>query len=1355
LSCHSIKMDFKMFQHPEQFNLVGNLSENWIKWYQRFTLYLKAAALDTKSDERLISILLTCLGEHCIDIYNSFVFENDECKNKYTEVIKKFENYFIPKKNITFFRHQFFTRNQLAGETIDQFVTDLKNKSKDCEFGMLREELIKDRLVCGILNSHMKERLLREEDLTLDRALDICHAAEISTQQLQGMENNQQDAAGVHVMNRSSKFKTKTTTLNNSGAHPGNRNYGGKQKYCNNFSSKGKSETQHFMNSKNKCKHCGTKHAYRNCPAYGVTCFNCNRKNHYSKVCTRKRNSNVNELCDAVDDLQVNSIEKDTSSNKKYKHNLMIDSVNNQKTKDEWRANVTIKDQNVSFKLDTGAQINVISIELLKQLGFKDTILKPVKSNITTFSGEKLDVVGKCYLYCTHHGLNYKIYFYVVSFACESILGLNSCSKMNLIKKIDVVASKNVKFKTESTNGLPKYLEKFKNLFDGSVGCISQKYKICLKDNAKPVIAAARKIPVALRDRVKAKLDVMESINVIEKVNEPTDWVSAIVIVEKPNKDLRICLDPKHLNENIKRSHYELPTIELFSTKLVNAKYFSILDANAGFWMVPLDKDSSYLCTFSTPFGRYRFKRLPFGIRCAPEAFHRIVVQTFENIEGVESYIDDILVWGSTKEEHDDRLIKVMKRAEENGFKFNVNKCKFGVTSINYLGHIFSDEGVQIDPSKVKAINEMPTPNNRKELERFLGMTNYLSKFIENYSAKTASLRQLLKNETPWSWSSDIERAFNDLKRCLCTAPVLGYFDTNKPVVLSVDSSREGLGAVILQDNKPIAYASKALTEAQKSYAQIELEMLAITFGCERFHCYLYSRPVLVESDHKPLESIFKKPLDKVPMRLQRMLLRVQAYDLNVTYKPGKYLYIADTLSRASLKVDVIFEDELDLEISSQICMLMDNLPVSKEQKERFKNETKKDEILKKIIEYNKHGWPNMKQKTDAIVKPFWNFRDELNTIDGLVFKAGKLVVPTNLRKEMLQRIHEGHLGIERCKTRARDVLFWPEMNTQITDLVNNCIICQKYRNSQCKEPMICRDIPRLPWEQVATDLFIYKNKNYLLVVDYFSNYIEVVSLPDTRCQTVINYLKSIFSRHGIPKMLFSDNGPQYSAFEFKEFKDKWGIEHITSSPYYPKSNGLAERSVQTVKNIFKKCEDSGEDPYIALLNLRSTGRGNLPSPSEILMGRKLNNRLPMTHKMLKPKIVSHKVREKLIDNKNKSKKHYDKNATALPNLKNGQKVMFKKYPRSTWSQGYIKDFCTRPRSYIVEDENGNHYERNRVHINSTEADERKVENRPTVTRNDDDNVSVRNGQEYVTNYGRVVRNPKRLSYDVNQKDCH
>jgi hypothetical protein len=562
----------------------------------------------------------------------------------------------------------------------------------------------------------------------------------------------------------------------------------------------------------------------------------------------------------------------------------------------------------------------------------------------------------------------------------------------------------------------------YKEVFTG-LGCLDGEVNIKLKENAKPVVHPPQNLPVAIREKVKDELENMVKQGVLARVTEPTEWVSSMVAVVKPSGKLRVCLDPRDVNPSIQREHFPMNTIDTVLTKVQGAKYFSVFDASAGYWQLRLNENSSRICTFNTPYGRYRYLRMPFGLNCASEIFQRHMSRLFENIEGVEVVVDDILIWGSSESEHDSRVSKVLEIARKSNLRLNQEKCKFKRKEIPYLGHILTTQGVKPDPEKVRAVQDMPRPVDKQSLQRFLGVINYLAKFIPNMSDVTSPLRVLLCEDIIWEWAGEQEECFKKLKDLLCKAPVLAFYDHRKPLVLSVDASSLGLGATLLQDNKPIAYASKALTVAERNYAQIEKELLAIVFGCKKFHTYVAGRNVQVESDHKPLEIIMRKPLCQAPLRLQRMLMQLQRYDLDVKYKKGTELYIADALSRAYLP-----EEGEALEGPLEVHLVHSQAPMTPEKLKQFQEATMADKQLVVLSRLLQDGWPEDRLQCPKECLEFWNIRDELSCVEGVIFKGIKILVPKVLRKEMLCKLHESHQGVVKCKSRAQEAIFWPGM---------------------------------------------------------------------------------------------------------------------------------------------------------------------------------------------------------------------------------------------------------------------------------------------------------------------------------------
>lgn len=386
-------------------------------------------------------------------------------------------------------------------------------------------------------------------------------------------------------------------------------------------------------------------------------------------------------------------------------------------------------------------------------------------------------------LTCQYKGKKYDVEFEVIKNKAPAILGVESCEEMGLVKRLHLL-------KTESD-----ILSEYEDVFTG-LGCIPGVHHIKTDADVTPVIHAPRNVPVALKDKIETELKRMESLGMITKQTEPTDWVNSMATVTKHNT-IRICIDPQDLNTAIKREHHPLRTIE----EVANAKFFSVLDANHGFWQIQLDEETSHLCTFNTPFGRYRFKRLPFGISSAPEVFQSCKARHLEGLEGVLNVIDDIVVWGESVEQHDCRLRQLLDRLRSINLKLNRSKCKIRLTEITYIGHVLSEEGLKPDPEKVRAIQDMPAPEDKAALQRFTGLLQYLSKFIPNPSDISAPLRKL-EGKVEWHWGTEQQQSFDKLKVLVSQTPVVKYYDVDKPVTLSVDASSEGLGAVILQEGR-------------------------------------------------------------------------------------------------------------------------------------------------------------------------------------------------------------------------------------------------------------------------------------------------------------------------------------------------------------------------------------------------------------------------------------------------------------------------------------------------------------------------------------------------------------------------
>lgn len=1254
----------------------GDVANNWLQWKKKFRYYHEAVGGENLPASRQVALLINLMGRDADEIYENFQFAEGELRDLPT-VLRKFDAYFLPKRNLTYERHVFFTCSQIEGQSFDLYLAELRRKSENCEFGTMKDDLIKDRIVCGIRNGALRQRLLREHDLTLTQAIDTCRTAEITEKRLEkfpGPEKFPGEAAQVQEVRYSTK----------------------RQQH------KGSGTDQWRFN----CDRCGTKHERRACPAYGQQCKNCNGNNHFARVCRAKKNKKVREVqhktsssssssSSSGDEMVVAEIKSSEVCTPGVdvsdfgEQDVCVQSISHNRCEKEWTAKVEVMNAHfVNFKLDTGAQTNLISSKLFERL--KISYKNLLKSNVRllNYLGEKIPFLGKCYLKCTYNGKVSVLEFYVVENVKSSpILGLSACIMLDLIRKVESVEV------SPQNSALVQLVCKYPQCFKG-IGALPGTYNMVLKDDVKPVVHAPRKVPAALREPLKKELDRLVEEKIIVKVNKPTAWVNSLVMVHKRDNSIRICLDPQDLNKVIMREHFPLPTLEQITSQMAGAKFFSVLDASQGFWQIKLGEGSTDYCTFNTPWGRYKFLRMPYGICSAPEVFHRKFGEVFEGLPGVLTYVDDILCWGSSKQEHDQRLQAVMKRAQDNSVKFNKNKCKIGLKQVHYMGHVFTENGIKPDEEKVAAIHKIDTPSCRKDVERFLGVVTYLSRFIPNLSEVTAPLRVLLKKDVQWHWEHEQVIAFAKLKDVLCNSPVLEYYDVNKSVILSVDASQTGLGAVLIQDGHPVAYASKSLSDTERRYAQIEKEMLAIVFGAERFHQYIYNKQVTVETDHKPLVTIFKKSLVDCPARLQRMLLRLQRYTLLVEYKPGSQMYIPDTLSRACQAQGRTGTDsELERDLELQVCSVVLSSKISDAKLLEIQQCTANDTELQSLCSVISEGWPEKFKCVPPELRHFWTYREDLSCAYGLVLKGNAIVIPKCLRQYILGCIHAAHQGTEKCIQRARGTVFWPGLTSDIVSFVGNCEVCSTFQNSKRRQPLLPHPVPDRPWEKVGIDVFFLNNKPHLLVVDYYSKWVEIKKLKRQTSAYVVKQLKDIFTRLGVPVVVMSDGGSNFTSKEFSDFARDWNFVHKTSSPHYPQSNGMSERHIQTTKKILKKAAADRKDIQVVLLEVHNTPVVNGFSPAQLLMGRRLRSLIPVVPSLLDPFLPDHKeVRRALIDKQVEQKLYYDRGVCQREKGLSG-------YVRVQTSKGWIKGAkivrpADRPRSYVIKMPDGRILER-------------------------------------------------------------
>lgn len=1215
----SITKTMDYVRKPEPLRIDGNLAENWRLFCMDFEVFAAAIELQKKPDTVKTAILLNCLGRDAVEVFQSFDL-SEEDKKKYEAVYNQFNILCKGKTNEVYESFVFYERKQMDGEPFDNFLIDLKKQAKKCNFGSVESEnrMIRDRIVHGIADKKLQKSMLDVEHIDLDRVVSMARSSELSGKHVQNMKEIN---LGEHCKLDAVRNKAGTSKVDSSKARDGKK----------------------FSGSKNieDCRFCGGNHKRRRCPAYGKTCSKCQKKHHFASVCTSKAIVNIGEL--------TNSTSND----------FYIDQINAVKRKQGWFESCRIGSIKIRFKLDTGADINTIPEMYTRGTG---ACIVPTRCNLFSYSGESISVFGETELLCSTRLGNSKLKFVVVDDDREPILGRESCVELGFITRVDTLESGKSIF------------ENFKCVFEGS-GCFRTDFQIDLKDNSQPVVKSARRIPNKLMDSLKIELDEMCRQKIIEPVHKAVDWVSNVVIVEKANKQLRICLDPKELNLSLKDHIHPIPTFEEISPKLINKKIFTVLDLKQGYYQIKLNEKSSDLCCFSTPFGCFKFLVLPFGLKTATQVFQKLNEENFKGIPNVIIYIDDVLIAAENEKEHDEVLLQVLKRAEEKNIKFNRDKVQYKVDSVRFLGHEISSKGVACDKKRMCGVEELGIPQDKKGVQTLLGFINYMRNYIPNLSEVCSPIRQLLKKNIVFNWTETHTSCLEKMKTLIKEAPSLKPFDEKQSIEIQTDASKSGLGCCLMQEGRPVCFASRSLNEAEIRYAQVEKEFLAVVFACKKFHNYIYGRRVTIVTDHKPLLGIMLKDLDKIPSpRLTRMKLRLSSYDLNFTYKPGKFLFVADLLSRN-------YSKDSEPEITD-LSEMVHSINVSDEKLLEMKKAVEEDTVMMKLRDLVLSGWPKTKRSVPDDIKFYWNVRDDLFLEDGLIFVGDRLLIPRSLRKEMLEKLHYSHFGMEKMKKRARGIMYWPGLNQQIEVMVSKCQHCQKHANAKINEPLESRVIPNHPFESIAMDYADHRGKMYLIVADCLSKFFEIIETTKKTALVTINKLKQLFAVHGIPREIFADNNP-FNSFEFKDFAQKYDIKLSTSSPNYPKSNGFAEKNVQIAKNLLVKCSESGRELWLAMLEHRNTPiKNSTLSPSQILMGRQLRSILPEKschNGGMFDNIAKVANRESNI----KNKFYYDKRSRIQAIFSAGQSVWIRE--NKVWVPGKIVKKLKMPRSYLVE----------------------------------------------------------------------
>ena len=904
-----------------------------------------------------------------------------------------------------------------------------------------------------------------------------------------------------------------------------------------------------------------------------------------------------------------------------------------------------INSTEVVMELDTGASLTIMSEKTLKQK-LPHLELEPSAVILKTYSGEQLKVLGQAQVKVTYKTQEVEAPLIVVAGEGPTLFGRNWLHVLQLDWK-------EIRY---MTTAIDKLLQKHEILFKDELGTMKNiQVRLCVKPDAIPKFCRARAAPYALRPVIEKDLMCLEKMGAIERVKY-SDWATPIVPVPKPDNTVRVCGDFKiTVNPVLHIDQHPIPKAEDLFATLAGGKKFSKLDLSQAYQQMLLHPDDRKYTTINTHLGLFQYTHLPFGIASAPAIFQQAMEKILHGIPRAICYLDDVLITGQNDEEHLKILETVFCRLEDYGLRLKKSKCEYLKTRVEYLGYCIDADGLHKSPAKVKAVVDAPRPQNQQQLRSFLGLVNYYGKFISALSTITHPLNQLLCHQTKWQWSQECEKSFQKLKDQLSSDQVLAHYNYTLPVRLACDASQYGVGAVISHlmpdgTERPIAYGSRTLTKAEKNYAQIDKEAAAIIFGIKKFHPYIYGRKFTLITDHKPLTTIFS-PKSSLPAlaaaRLQRWAIILSAYQYEVEFRATDKHANADCLSRLPLQITTE-EDAITKDASLFNLQQIERLPVKAD---KIAQLTANDPVLSKVITFVQQGWPTQVQDE---FKPYHIRRNKFTVEANCLLWGRKVIIPKKLQDKVLEELHTAHPGVVRMKSIARIHVWWPGIDKKIEEVVKSCLPCQSIRNKPPLTSLHLWNWPSQPWRRLHLDfLGPFLGATFLIVVDAYSKWLEVIPMSSTTAERTITELRKLFATHGLPTQVVTDNGAQFTSQEFGEFLKLNGIQHYKSAPYHPATNGEAERYVQTFKQAMRAAKgDSGTlstKLMRFLLSYRTTPNATTGvSPAELLFGRTLRTRLNLLRPDISTKVQDKQASQKQYHDKKSRDRHFQVGQSVL-----------------------------------------------------------------------------------------------------------
>ncbi|XP_055913225.1 uncharacterized protein K02A2.6-like [Eupeodes corollae] len=1232
-------------------------TDSFTEWKERLEIHFTDIDVTLESSKK--ATLLKSIGTHAYSLLRALCDPKRPSDKKYDELCTLLEEHFMPPVMIYRERLNFYTASKNSDESVNSWYARVKTLALKCKFANL-DEAVRDRFIMGMANNEKLFEKFCEEDekLTIATALKKALIHEVK------LKGNSMSTDVNFVRGN-----------NSSGTQRNRRSNGHHQK-------------------RDACKHCGWRtHKSQTCKFRDATCDKCGKKGHLKPICRSKEknlSTNFVNLNHTISHVQETNPNISTFVNTGTQVGptcgdgtdwYSIFNISGSRKSNTFDLTVYINGIQFDVECDTGSPISLMPLTQYRK-HFDTRCLKQNTEKYDDYGGHGIEIIGEFLPNIKYRDQTEEVEMVVTNVNRPILLGRkvfnfelrqvnaissSSSTVSNQKNSVNPVPIQNFASNLDNTNVYNTIVQKLKTTFsevfeEGLGKFTTAKVHLEVMPGTKPIFWKPRALPFAWKPIVEQKLNEFCDSGMMEPVDN-ADWGTPIVPVMKPNGDLRICGDfSVTLNKFLVDFKYPLPRIEEIFASLQGGQLFSKLDLSNAYNQLELDHESQNLCTLSTHLGLFRVKRLAFGIKPAGAIFQKTIETLLRGIPNCINFMDDIVVTGPDTHSHSRTLTIVLGKLQSVGLRLNPKKCIFFMEEISYLGFTIDKNGLRKNDTNIRSVLHAPIPTNVSEVKAFIGMVNFYSKFVPNFAQKMEPFYKLLRKDTKFHWNDATNSAYELLKKEITGDQVLVHFDREKPVILTTDACDTAVAGILSHEFengelKPVAYVSRSLSPAERNYSTIQKEALAIVFSVTKLYQYLIGINFILQTDHKPLISIFGEhkgiPL-MAAARMQRWAFILSGFNFKIRHVKGS-LNHADTLSRIPQANYINF-----INSNNQLQLSFKNIQI----------ETRRDKVLSKLIDAVQSG--------------------TVSTLTGEEFIPYK------------------NKGIVKTKALARSFIWWPKIDRDIEDLIKSCHACRLQQPSPEKSALIPWNAADHAWSRIHIDYAGPIHGYYLLIIiDSFSKWIEVFKTKTITSACTIKFLRETFCRYGLPDIIVSDNGRQFTLNEFAEFIKNNHIKHIFTAPGHPATNGQAENSVKTVKkSLLANLEDKKPIDFDYFLNIFlfdyrisvhcTTG----VSPSQVMLNRTLKSRFTL----LKPPLV----KESIVEAQKKNISNFRGKREVAFEI--GDKVYIRDYTnpnKPSWTPAKIKEKFG-PRNYgCVITQNGREIKRhlNQIREISTSQD--------------------------------------------------